>query len=243
MRKSLIICPSGNPIPTMDGFDNSNHWRWYHDDRLYEVDVVSYNDYHHDLNTYDSLHKMKGMKWSIAKKLLKIFDYTKYEYIGFLDDDLLITRDAVNKSLQLASGLDAKIFQLSVDRDSDCSYNILYQNPDLAFSETNFVEIMGPFIHTSILPTIEKFWDKYDINTGWGFDSVLCNIVGEKALVIHNQCMIHPKKPVSDYDKSNALAESHLALNTIYPQFMKEEYGIDDAQVSSPQILRRWTNS
>lgn len=243
MRKSLIICPSGNPVPTMDGFDNSEHWRWYHEDRHYETAVVGYNDFVSHPMSFDHFHKLTGMKWAIAKKLLKTFDYSKYEYIGFLDDDLLITRDAINKSLQLATGLEAKIFQLSVDKTSDCSYNILYQNPDLVFSETNFVEIMAPFIHTSILPTIEKFWDKYDINTGWGFDSALCNIVGEKALVIHSHCMIHPKKPVSDYDKAGALAESQLALYQIYPQFMKEEYGIADAQIPSPQILRRWTNS
>lgn len=244
MKKSLIICPVGNPVPTMDGFDNDNHWRWDVDGRSYDTLVVNYNtSYTVPPETYDTIHFMKGMKWAIAKKLLKTIRYNQYEYIGFLDDDLLITRDAINKSLQIASGLEAKIFQLSVDKNSDCSYNILYQNPDLMFSETNFVEVMAPFIHTSILPTIEKFWDKYDINTGWGFDSILCNIVGEKALVIHSHSMIHPKKPVSDYNKASALAESQLALYQIYPQFMKEEYGIHDAQIPSPQILRRWTKS
>ena len=242
MKKSLIICPSGNPVPTMDGFDNSKHWRWSGVNQ-YETHLVSYNAFHHDCFSYNYITHMKGMKWAIAKKLLKTFDYSQYEYIGFLDDDLLITRDAINKSLHIASGLEAKIFQLSVDKNSDCSYNILYQNPDLMFSETNFVEVMAPFIHTSILPIIEKFWDKYDINTGWGFDSILCNFVGEKALVIHNHSMIHPKKPVSDYNKASALAESQLALYQIYPQFMKEEYGIHDAQIPSPQILRRWTKS
>jgi glycosyltransferase involved in cell wall biosynthesis len=165
------------------------------------------------------------------------------EWIGFLDDDLLITRDSINKSLQLAAGLEAKIFQLSVDKNSDCAYNILYQNSSLMFSETNFVEVMAPFIHTSILPTVQKFWDKYDINTGWGFDSILCNIVGEKALVIHNHNMIHPKKSVSEYNKAGAFAEQQTAIYQIYPQFMKEEYGIADAQIPSPQILRRWTKS
>lgn len=243
MRKSLIICPSGNPIPTLDGFDNNDHWRWYHEDRDYEVTVASYNDYYHEPNTYDSLHKIKGQKWSIIKNLLKTSDYTKYEYVGFLDDDLLITRHSINKSLHLASGLDAKIFQLSVEKDSDCYYRILLQNSNLVFSETNFVELMAPFIHTSLLPTVQKFWDKYDIDTGWGFDAALCHIVGEKALVIHNHCMIHPKKSVSEYNKAPAFVEQNLTMNQIYPQFMKEEHGIDDAQIPEPQILRRWTKS
>ena len=243
MKKSLIICPVGNPVPTLDGFDNANHWRWNYPDRNYDILAIRYNDYLLDEKSCTISYDMKGMKWSIAKTLLNTIDYSRYEYVGFLDDDLLITRDAIDKSLALASGLEAKIFQLSVDKDSDCSYNILYQNDDLMFSETNFVEIMAPFIHTSILPTIQKFWDKYDINTGWGFDSVLCNIVGEKALVIHRHNMIHPKKAVSEYDKAGAFAEQHLALYQIYPQFMKEEYGIADAQIPSPQILRRWTKS
>jgi hypothetical protein len=238
MKKSLIICPSGNPIP-----EDADFWRCNHPDRLYETHVVCYNDFETDPKSYDQLHKLKGMKWSIAKQLLKTIDYTQYEYVGFLDDDLIITRDSLNKSLQIATALEAKIFQISVDKDSDCSYNILYQNDNLAFSETNFVEIMAPFIHTSVLPIVQKFWHKYDINTGWGFDSVLCNIVNEKALVIHSHNMIHPKKPVSDYDKAPAFVEQQLAMYQIYPQFMQEEYGIADAQIPSPQILRRWTKS
>lgn len=238
MKKSLIICPSGNPIP-----DFNDHWRWNHPDRSYETHVVCYNDFVTDTRSYDQLHFMKGMKWAIAKQLLKTIDYTQYEYVGFLDDDLLITRDSLNKSLGIAAATEAKIFQISVDKDSDCSYNILYQNENLIFSETNFVEIMAPFIHTSILPTVQKFWDKYDINTGWGFDSVLCNIVNEKALVIHSHNMIHPKKLVSDYDKAPAFVEQHLVMYQIYPQFMQEEHGIADAQIPSPQILRRWSKS
>ena len=246
MKTSLIICPSGNPIPTMESFDSKAHWRnlspHYNPSRKYVTHIVSYNEFEHDKSSYDSISHMKGMKWSIAKELLKTLDYSQYEYIGFIDDDLLITQEAINKSLMLAHSLESKIFQLSLDPSSDCAYHILYQNPNLLFSETNFVEIMAPFIHTSIIPTIQKFWDKYDIDTGWGFDFGLCNIVNENALVIHNHSMIHPKKPASDYDKTTAAMEQHLVASRIYPEFMQEQYGISNAQLSiHPQILRRWT--
>jgi len=236
-RPSLLFCPVGNPVPTLPNFDNGNHWRYGHP--AYEVLVVAYNEYNPEIFSYDWIHYGKGMKWTLAKQILKTIDISKYEYIGFIDDDLLMTRSDVASCLNRAYHLNTKLFQLSVDKNSDCSYKLLYQNDNLEYSTTNFIEVMAPFIHTDVLPTVQKFWEFYDIDCGWGFDSVLCNLVGETATVFHDVCMIHPKKETSAYNKHDAFVEQAIAIQQAYPNFMQDEYGVVAPPVGNHQILNR----
>ena len=243
MRPSLLICPVGGPVPTHPDFDNKNHWRYGGLVDGYEVMAVCYNDdFVPERESYTWLYRRYGMKWAIAKSLLEKFelkDFEQYEYIGFIDDDLLMTKADVTSCLNKAHELNSKLFQLSVDKNSDCWYKILYQNDLLEYSTTNFIEIMAPFIHTDKMPLLKKFWDSYDINCGWGLDSILCYILMESATVFHDVSMIHPKKQESGYDKAQAFLESSLVLNSIYPAFMQKEYGIDAPQVGDQKIISR----
>lgn len=239
--KSLIICPSGNPVPKQDGFDNENHWRYTdRGSRNYDTLIVSYNDFVHPENTYDTITKMKGMKWSIVKALLPTIDISQYEYIGFVDDDLLMTIDDVNFSLGFAGESGAGIFQLSTSPGSDSYYRLLHQNHLLSHSITNFIEVMAPFIHVGLIPTLTEFWNMYDINTGWGFDLVLSDITQTYPMVIHERSMIHPKKEVSDYDKNPAMMEQIECVDRVYPYFMKTKYGIDTIRPIEPTIVKRY---
>ena len=237
MRPSLLICPVGGPVPTSPEFDNSNHWRWGHPS--YEILVVAYNEYNPEIFTYDSIQYGKGMKWSLAKHILKDIDVSRYEYIGFIDDDLLMTGSDIASCLNKAYQLKTKLFQLSVDKNSDCWYKILYQNDLLEHSTTNFIEIMAPFIHTDKIPVLKRFWDMYNIDCGWGLDRIFCYITMESATVFHDVCMIHPKKQESGYNKVKAFDEACLVLNSIYPSFMRAEYNLDAPSIGDQQILNR----
>lgn len=221
---NLIICPVGSKLSFDERFDTENHWRYTKKNRNYETLVFQYSEFVPEENTYDFLIKQKGFKWSLAKEWLKNNDYSKYDYIGFIDDDIITDIESLNYSLSLAKEKNSKIFQLSVTSDSDMFYKILKNNPDLVYSKTNFVEVMAPFIHTSLIPLCQKLWEKYDIFSGWGFDKVLCDLTKEEATVIHSRQMYHPKRH-GNYDKTKAFQEMDLLTQEIFPNFMKETYG------------------
>jgi hypothetical protein len=242
MKNNLIICPVGNPLTFDSRFDSDNHWRYTNkQERDYETVVFQYSEFIPEDNTYDTLIKKRGFKWSLAKELFESFDYSKYEYIGFLDDDLITDIQSINNSLKLAKEKDLKIFQLSVTQDSDMFYPILKNKPSISYSKTNFNEVMGPFIHTSLIPLCIELWSKYGIFSGWGFDKVLCSLTKEQAAVIHEYQMYHPKKD-SSYDKSKAFAEMDLLTKDIFPKFMEEKYGeiwfFDDTQKEYELIMK-----
>jgi hypothetical protein len=228
MRKSLIICPVGNPITFDNRFDKDNHWRYTKENRQYETLVFAYSNFRPEMDSYDILALQKGFKWSLSKDWLcnNKIDYSKYEYIGFMDDDLITDIDNVNRALTIAHESDSKIFQMSVTKDSDEFFPILRNKSGIKYTKTNFVETMGMFIHTSLMPTVLEFWSKYDIYCGWGFDKVLCDITKTDATVIHKSQMYHPAK-VSSYDKSAAFTEMDNVLYHITPQFMKDKYNED----------------
>lgn len=221
---NLIICPVGNPLKFDARFDKENHWRYCTDKRLYETAVFVYSDFLPEPSTCDIFIKDKGFKWSLSKKYIDVLEYQNYEYIGFMDDDLITDVHNLNLALTIAKESDSKIFQLSVTQDSDEFFPILRNKPEVKYTKTNFVETMGMFIHSSLIPTVKEFWNMYDIYCGWGFDKVICDITKTDATVIHSAQMFHPKKQTSGYDKTQAFQEMDKVLYEVTPQFMKNKY-------------------
>jgi hypothetical protein len=238
--RNLIICPVGNPLTFDDRFDKENHWRYTKDTRNYETLVFAYSDFVPEEGTYDNIIKQKGFKWNLSKEWLKKIDYTEYEYIGFIDDDLITDIQSINYALNLAEEKEMKLFQLSVTQDSDMFWPILINKPGVKYTKTNFIEVMGPFIHTSLIPICQELWDEYDIYSGWGFDKVLCDLTKTDAAVIHAAQMYHPKR-FGNYDKSNAFKEMDHLTYEVMPKFMKKKYNEDwkfeESQVEKEMVL------
>lgn len=239
--KSLILCPVGSPITTDPRFDASAHWRTVSPDRLYETLVVQYGAFIPEPNTYDRLIQRTGQKWALMKSILHEIDYRDYEYIGFFDDDLITDRHHINHALTLAHEKNFAQFQLSMADGSDVFYPVLRHNPIYHFTTTNFIEVMGPFIHRDYIPVCLKLWDQYDIQSGWGFDKVLSDITQADCAVIHSAQMYHPKR-VTSYDKTNAFREMDHLLTDVMPKFMKTEYDKDwsfvESQVETMAVMR-----
>lgn len=232
--KSLIFCPVGIPINFHKEYDKDNHWRYTKDGREYETIVYQYKDFAIEDNSYDHLVKLKGYKWELAKHFLNYFDWKEYEYIGFWDDDLITDIQSVNRAIDISRKNNINLFQLSTVRGSDSTHKILHQQEVLKFSKTNFVEGMGPFIHSSLIPILLDFWKYHEVKSGWGFDIILSSILKTKAGVIHEVSMYHPSK-VSYYDKSKAFSEMYEILEKVYPKFMKEKYDEDTGPFNQPQ--------
>lgn len=223
MDKSLIFCAVGNPLFYCNAYNDEDHWRRTKNPRDYETIVYQYKDFYLEPNTYDFIHRAEGYKWQIARKFLKEFDYSKYEYIGFMDDDLITDYQSVNRGLQIARENDIKLFQLSTIKGSESTHKILHQQYGIKFTLTNFLEGMGPFIHQSMMPTFVNLFDYHDFKSGWGFDIILSPILKTYAGIIHEVGMFHPARK-SYYDKTAAFEEMDLILQKIYPKFMKDKY-------------------
>ena len=224
---NLIIVPVGNPLTFDKRFDSENHWRIKTKTRNYKTWAIQYNDYTPDKTTYDKLYKMSGMKWTLIKNLLNKVDYTKYEYIGFFDDDLITDVHNLNRAFQIATENNFKAFQLSLTEDSDLSYPILFNKPNTIYSRTNFIEIMAPIVHSSLIPLFLELWEMYNISTGWGFDKILSKLINDDLYVIHDAKMLHPKKQESSYNKTNAWSEMSELLNKVFPKFIHDKYNQD----------------
>ena len=222
--KSLIFCAAGVPMSFHKDYDPENHWRYTKDTRMYETVVYQYKDFNMESNSYDHLFKSTGWKWEIAKQFLDTFDYSGYEYIGFLDDDLVTDIQSINRAITTAKEKDIKLFQLSLNDDSEKQHSVTFQDRSIKFALTNFVEGMGPFVHASLMPAFVEFWKYHEVKSGWGFDIVMSSILKAKTAVMHEVSMHHVPKHNPYYDKSAAFAEMYDIMNNVYPKFMKGYY-------------------
>jgi len=239
--KNLIFCAAGIPISFHKDYDSENHWRYTKDTRMYETVVYQYKDFDIEPNSYDYLFKGVGWKWEIAKQFLDTFDYTDYEYIGFLDDDLITDIQSINRALTIAKEKDIKLFQLSLNEDSEKQHTVTFQNHSIKFALTNFVEGMGPFVHHSLMPTLVDFWKYHEVKSGWGFDVVMSSMLKAKTSVIHEVSMHHIPKHNPYYDKSAAFTEMYHIMNEVYPKFMKDKYNEEVGPHSEPQTEYEFT--
>jgi hypothetical protein len=237
--KSLIFSAVGNPLYFHSEYDSDNHWRYTKPERNYETIVYQYNDFEIEPDTFDFIDKGSGYKWIIAKKFLQTFDYSNYEYIGFFDDDLVTDIKSVNRALEIDKNNDIKLFQMSLNDDSEKQHRVTFQDKNLSYTLTNFVEGMGVFVHQSLMNNFVKFWDFHEVRTGWGFDIVLSPMLRTKAAVIHEVSMHHVPKHNPYYDKSFAFEEMYHVLNNVYPKYMKNVYDLTVEPYTEPQQTYR----
>lgn len=223
--KSLIFCASGNPLFYNERYKDSDHWRWTTNDRDYETVVYRYNDFAIEPNSYDALKQGTGYKWQIARQFFEDHkdEFSKYEYIGFMDDDLVTDYKSINRAIMVAREAQLGLWQPSTIAGSDSTHRILHQKPFVKYTTTSFVEGMAPFIHSSHMSLFIKLFEYHDFKSGWGLDLALSDLLKAKTGVIHEVGMYHPAK-ISYYDKQAAFEEMYYIFNVIYPKFIKDVY-------------------
>lgn len=234
-KEAVIFVPVGIPVYTYESeYDKDNHWRFVKDYKRFDVVAYSYKDnFEPEAGTYDMLVPgMKGFKWDLARHFMENFDYSDYDYVAFFDDDVITDIQSIHRALDIAKENDFKLFQLSTLDGSEHTHQILFQNKELQYSVTNFIEGMGPFFHSSLVPTLLEFWNFHQVKSGYGFDLLYTEIVQQKAGVIHEVSMFHPPKSFygyqpSYYDVSEAEAEMYHILTDVYPKFMKYKYDMN----------------
>ncbi|MEY8689121.1 MAG: hypothetical protein AB9M53_04470 [Leptothrix sp. (in: b-proteobacteria)] len=92
-------------------------------------------------------------------------------YVGLIDDDVLLSIDAINHTLHLArcAGLDS--FSPSLSHDSEYTHRWTLRQPNRVYRPVDWVEVMMPFYRgTLFLAAAPHFADSI---SSWGIDKYL----------------------------------------------------------------------
>lgn len=237
---ALIISTTGRPYYCSPEYDRHNHWRFTKPHRTYETLLAIYNDFHPEPGTYDYVIRKKGLKWNMIPEVAKMFDLSRYDYIGCYDDDFCTDIQSVNRSLELARQHDFRLFQQSLI--SPTGYECIRQNKDWVFSETNFIESGIPFFRRDIFGKVMEFLADYHYKeSDWGLDKLFCHITRGTAHVVHEVSAKHMEPDISSYDHAAGFREMDYVMRDFFPKWLKEKKGLEYTYEDRQVTLRAWT--
>lgn len=219
---NILFCPVGH-----DQHLDGDHWRIKRPENNYKIVVYQHSDDILDEQGYDYIFKRKGFKWALAKHFLTniietIAGSEEIEYVAFMDDDVTISYQDLNSSIEFAKENGMDVFQISMTPESNTHYTITRQDPQLLYTKTNFIEFMCPFLKYNDVVKILDFINCYDINHGWGLDFAVHQLLNKPLYVIHAYSMGHPPQP-SSYNLSEGGAEFRKVISEIAPNYFREK--------------------
>jgi len=115
-----------------------------------------------------------------------VYQYLKQEqlhfnYIGFIDDDILFSITAFNEMLHIATQQSLNVFQPSIAKDSYYSHRKFVHQAGYYVTLTDWVEIMAPFYEQFLFEACQPYF-KYSIS-GQGIDCYIMPCIQK----IHNK--------------------------------------------------------
>lgn len=138
----------------------------------------------------------KGTKWDSIYRYLaanpELFE--RYRYIAFMDDDLVFTKQDLNRYFDICAEHNLYLAQPSLHPDSHVCYAILHQCRFTKLRFTNFVECMAPAIRTDYLRSFMPHMAQ--VISGWGMDRIwTCTMPNPayKSAVIDEISMVHTR--------------------------------------------------
>ena len=181
-RPFLVYCPAsgGRFSPRLFG-----------QNRLFDVAI---NDYSGKLDQVPAEAEWKfadrDHKWpSVSRNLAKID--RGYQLYAFLDDDLEITTEQLNRLFLIGVRQHLQLFQPALTADSQCSWPLLKQVPWTYLRPTRFVEIMTPFFSAAALQTC---WPTFtESQSGYGLDFLWSSLVAEGKAVVDAIAVRHSR--------------------------------------------------
>lgn len=129
-------------------------------------DIIT-NDFAGDGSTTD--YAIHGHKWQcLAQIMPDVLDQQQYEYYVFLDNDIEISEDSLERLFQLGQILKLDLYQAALTIDSICSHPLLKQRPASYVRPTQLVEIMSPIMSHAALDQLLPTFSLSE--SGWGLD-------------------------------------------------------------------------
>jgi hypothetical protein len=97
------------------------------------------------------------------------------EYVGLIDDDILISIADINRALHLAKAKNLDIFSPVLTHDSNYSHSWMLQQPHRTVRDVAWVEVMMPFYKREIILAAKPFVKGY--SSSWGFDAYVFPLI------------------------------------------------------------------
>ncbi|MDB5230136.1 MAG: hypothetical protein JWN76_941 [Chitinophagaceae bacterium] len=189
--------------------------------------------WHYD-NLLNAKTECKGQVLFQVDQYLKANGAYPYQYISFIDDDILVRISDINYMLRIARvhGLDA--FHPSVSHDSFYSYRFSLNKPSLFISPALWIEIMSPFYRKEIFDAAASFFSKSV--SGYGLDKYVIPFYQkilkmDKTAIIHAVMIKHHKPVTSDHKTYRhhgltASEEAYLVKKEMLDLIEKENSGL-----------------
>ncbi len=135
--------------------------------------------------------------------------YQTYDYIGLVDDDVILSVSALNQLLFLAQAHELDSFAPSLSHDSIYSHDWTLQHPGTMLRNVSWVEIMMPFYRSDIFLAASPFYEH--TISGYGLDCfvmpIVCKALNMERVAVIDAVAAKHAKPITSNSRvySNGL--------------------------------------
>ncbi len=211
-RENLVILRAGSTSLhgewARDLADVDRNWdlciSWYDDaDPDPNEDGVDYVTIQRDVRKFAAFHQIFATRP----------DFWDYRQIWLPDDDLMVTRTAINRLFEICRRNRIELAQPALDEASHLTYPITKRDPRFAMRFTNFVEVMCPVFSRDALATcIDGFRSTV---SSWGLDAIwpsLVGVGGTRIAIVDDVTVTHTRPVGGLYSREAAFAEMNALL-------------------------------
>jgi len=200
--------------------DNSLHPTWLDGTKSFDLILIYFGDDSNVAQDYakdaDLLIRAKGQKLHMIERLVREnkLNIEGYEYVWFMDDDVLIDPAAIHEFFRLSAKYSALISQPAMVGFT--SHDITNPSPKrLSLARaTTFVEVMAPcFSAKALSKCLESFGEE---ESSYGVDYMWFGILGkpERGLLIFDAVTMEHTQPVNSIARfPNAMINMERLLN------------------------------
>ncbi|MHA4847746.1 DUF707 domain-containing protein [Flavitalea antarctica] len=242
ISKNIVIAPCGNKSRLF-----KDSWLKASENRDFDLCLLFYHEEINDPSLYedaDYFFHLKGFKYHMLHELFTSLHpewLDKYEYFYFLDDDIEISTDEINKMFYLSRAFQSAISQAALSPDSFCSWPMFKQQKNSFCRFVGQIEVMAPLFESQTLRIcLPSFVGN---RSSWGVDSVWSKILEypENRLIVFDSVLMRHTLPVGGgelYKKIGVNPEDEWKAITNSFKARKHNY----REYGRLQIVNRKTN-
>lgn len=184
-RPFLVYCPT---------YCGSHLGEFFGEDRLFDVALNDYSGKGRGLDLAEWKFAKPGHKWPGIHANLQELP-VNYEYYAFIDDDIIISTDALNTLFLVGYALQLQLYQAALSEDSICAHTVLKQRQHSYIRATGIVEIMMPIFSKTALDICVHTFARSE--SGWGLDLIWPDYLEHTGLAVVDVVVAEHLRPIN----------------------------------------------